>query len=311
MKRIFFAIMLSFIVASCGVPALNSSQDVRYVNLNDLQPLPGPEDGDIQPLRVAISAVISPQGSAESYAPLLAYLEASFERPVEAIQRRTYMEVNELIEGDEVDLAFVCTSQYLVGSRDFGMRLLAAPQVNGEAAYRAQIIVPVGSTAESLDDLRWKFFAFTDPISFTGRLYPTYLLLEMGETPDIFFSHTIFSYSHDDAIRAVANGVVDGASVDKLVLDFARRREPDLTNRIRVIHTSEPFGMPPVVVGPHIRPQLQAQLQEFLLNLHRTPEGRAALQSLDYDKFVLISPGAYLSAEKIETIVGAAILEGK
>ncbi len=291
-------ILLIFILSAC-MPS-SALQAAGYVDLNDLQPLPTPLETDVRPLRVAIAAVLSPQGSAESYGQLLEYLGKELNRPVEAVQRRTYSEVNDLLRSGEVDLAFVCTSAYILGNREFNMELLVAPQVNGEKVYRAQLIVPADSPAQSISDLRGKLFAFTDPMSFTGRMYPTYLLQQMGENPETFFDSTIFTYSHDDAIYAVANGVADGASVDALVLDFALKRDPILSSQVRVLHVSEPFGIPPVVVGPNLRPQLQAQLQDILLNLHRNPEGRAALQALDYDRFTLIAEEDYSSAIAIE-----------
>lgn len=297
LTRNFLMCLILFLLTSC----VNSpSKSTIAVDLENLSPLPTPVDNEVTPLRVAIAAVISPQGSAASYELLLDYLSAELDRPVEAVQRRTYMEVNDMLQNGEVDVAFVCTSSYLVGKRDFGMQLLVAPMVHGEAAYRAKLIVPADSPADELIDLKDKVFAFTDPISFTGRMYPTYLLQEVDETPDEFFNRTFFTYSHDDAIYAVADGLADGASVDALVLDFAIKRDPDLEARLKVIHTSEPFGIPPVVVGPQIRPQLKAQLEDILLNMHTNPKGLKALQALDYDQFVPISDDAYQSALKIE-----------
>ncbi len=122
--------------------------------------MPLPEESDIIPLRIAIAAVISPQGSAESYALLLEYIGEKLGRPVERIQRGSYAEVNDLVRTGEVDLSFVCTSSYIIGKRDFGMQLLAAPLVDGEAVYHSQLIVPADSPAETLDDLRGTVFAF-------------------------------------------------------------------------------------------------------------------------------------------------------
>jgi phosphonate transport system substrate-binding protein len=304
-QKAFWLILLTIFLVGCAT--ISQGGAVGYVNLNDLQPLPSPITNDIRPLRVAIAAVISPQGSAESYAPLLDYLSRKLDRPVERVQRRTYSEVNDLIRRGEVDMAFVCTSSYLVGSLEFGMQLLAAPQVNGDVTYRAIIIVPSESPAQTFADLRGKVFAFTDPISFSGRVYPTYLLQEIEETPATFFSRTFFTYSHDDAIQAVADGLADGASVDSLVLDFALKREPTLRTHIRMIHTSPPFGMPPVVISPTIRPQLRALLEETLLNMDQDAEGRAALDALDYERFVPASTQDYKSAEAVEAAVGDAI----
>jgi phosphonate transport system substrate-binding protein len=305
MRKICVFLLLAVLASACATsPRENLT---GYVDLHNLQPLPSQTANDIRPLKVAIAAVISPQGSAESYAPLLDYLSKKLDRPVERVQRRTYSEVNDLVRRGEVDMAFVCTSSYLVGKREFEMQLLAAPQVNGDVTYRAVIIVPSDSPAQSFNDLRGKVFAFTDPISFSGRVYPTYLLQQAGETPEAFFSHTFFTYSHDDAIKAVATGLADGASVDSLVLDFALKRDPSLLDRIRVIHTSPPFGMPPVVVSPAIRPTLRAQLSDILLGMDQDNDGKAALQSLDYERFVLVSQEDYYSAETVEAALGESL----
>jgi phosphonate transport system substrate-binding protein len=301
MPRLIVILLLFLLLTGCAsspvVPAAG------FVDLNQLQPLPTPVEQEVHPLKVAIAAVISPRGTAESYAPLLDYLSARLNRPVERVQRRTYAEVNELLRSGEVDLAFVCTSSYLLGKREFGLQLLAAPQVEGEVVYHAQLIVPAKSQAASIEDLRGKVFAFTDPTSFTGRVYPTYLLQTLGELPETFFARTFFTYSHDDAIRAVADGVADGASVDSLVLEFALKRTPELAQQIRTIHTSPPFGMPPVVVSPDLRPQTRAELEAILLNMHRDDDGLAALEALDYDQFVQVASEDYQSAEQIESLV--------
>ncbi len=299
MARSGFLIALITILLFACAPA-PSVPVAGFVDLEYLEPLPTPVVAEVLPLRVAIAAVISPQGSADSYQPLLEYLSQELGRPVEAVQRRTYVEVNELIRLGEVDLAFVCTSSYVVGRREFGMQLLAAPQVHGEQVYRAQIIVPAESPATRIDDLRGSVFAFTDPLSLTGRMYPTYQLQQMGETPDSFFARTFFTYGHDDAVRAVAGGMADGASIDALVLDFALKRDPELAARVRVIHTSAPFGIPPVVIGPELRPQLRAQLADVLLKMHLDSKGQEALSALDYDRFVSISARAYDTAQEVE-----------
>ncbi len=306
-KYCFLGFFLALLLWGCSLK--NPQQPATHVNLGYKKPLPALRKSELRPLRVAIAAVISPKGSAESYAPLLGYLEVQLGRPVEAVHRRTYSEINELIRRGEVDLAFVCTSAYLRGREEFGMQLLVAPQVNSQTVYRSNLIVPAESTVHTLPDLRGKVFAFADPMSLSGRMYPMYLLQQMGETPETFFDRTYFTYSHDDSIYAVANGLADGAAVDSLVLDFAFRRDPDLAEQVRVIHTSDPFGIPPVVVGPDLRPQLRLQLEELFLNMHQDPAGREALAALGLDRFVRISESAYESAEVIEAALWPA-LEG-
>jgi phosphonate transport system substrate-binding protein len=234
---------------------------------------------------------------------MLDYLNDKLHRPVELVQRRTYAEINDLVESGEVDLAFVCTSAYVAGARKFGMELLVAPQVRGENVYYSLLIVPADSPVQSMSELHGSVFAFTDPMSNSGRNYPTYLVQELGETPDRFFSRTFFTYSHDDAIRAVASQVADGAAVDSLVYAYAINREPELVQLTRVIHRSPAFGIPPVVVGPHVRPQLRAELRAILLQMSDDPVGQAALAVAGIDGFVLIADEAYDSVRELEAQV--------
>jgi phosphonate transport system substrate-binding protein len=184
--------------------------------------------------------------------------------------------------------------------------LLAAPQVNGETVYYSLLIVPADSPAQSIEDLRGGTFAFTDPMSNTGRNYPTYLVQQLGETPDRFFGRTFFTYSHDDAIRAVANHVADGAAVDSLVYEYVLARQPELGQHTQIIHRSPPFGIPPVVVGPHVRPQLVAQLRTILIQMADNSVGQEALAAAGFERFVLITDEVYDSVRELEEAAAAA-----
>ena len=301
MKKMILLLITIFLTACSVVP---KTEVAGNVNLNNLQPLPTPEGYEAVPLRVAVAAVISPKGTVESYSPFLAYLEKKLNRPIKLVQRRTYLEVNDLIEHGEVDIAFVCTSAYIQGHDSFGMELLVAPQVDGKTTYNSYLIVPTASDAQSMDDLRGKVFAFTDPISLSGRVYPTYLLQQLGFTPEEFFARTFYTYSHDEAIRAVASGVADGADVDSLVYDYFVARDPSLAAKVKVIYSSPDFGIPPVVVSPMIRPQVKAELQTLFLEMADDPTAREALASIGVERFVVIDDSTY---DSVRTLVGSVI----
>lgn len=298
--------LLCFLSASVVLAACVSAPTASTViSLSDLRPLSEHPADSVVPLRISVAAVISPQGTLESYQPLLDYLSEQLSRPVELVQRQTYAETNALLEQGAVDIAFVCTSAYIEGHTEFGMELLVAPQVNGSASYQSVLIVPASSDAQSMAGLEGRVFAFTDPMSFSGRVYPTFLVEQLGYDVEIFFARTFFTYSHDNAIRAVASGVADGAAVDSLVYDFAIQREPQLADQLRVLHRSPSFGIPPVVIHPSARPQLRAMLQEVLLDMASEPRGRAALAALDVDAFVLLNDASYDSVREIIALVEA------
>lgn len=295
---------LAILLACAVLVGCADSQTGLTVRLSELQPLPTPPTSQIIPLRVSVAAVVSPRGTADSYQPLLDYLSGRLKRPVELVQRRTYTETNALVKNGDVDVAFICTSAYVTGHDEFGMQLLVVPLVKGATTYQSLLIVPAGSSARSIADLRGKVFAFTDPISTSGRIYPAHLVQQLGSTPAAFFGRTFFTYNHDNAIRAVATGLADGAGVDSLVYEYALEREPALAGQVRVIDRSPQFGIPPVVVGPKIQPQLQVTLREILLGMSSDPQGQVALRQLGIDAYVLSDDSAYDSVRVLVNQVG-------
>lgn len=247
----------------------------------------------VPPLRVAVADMVSPKETFTTYQDLIQYLGAKLNRPVELVQRKTYAEVNDLIQSGNIDVAFVCSLPYVEGQQRFGMELLAAPEVRGETNYRAYVIVPTDSPVTRFDQLRGTTFAFTDPDSNTGKLVPTYYLWEEHLTPETFFQKVVYTYSHDNSMNAVADELVDGASVDSLVYDYIVARDPSLADRTRIIWRSDPFGTPPVVVSPNLSPELKTRLRDTLLGMDGDYQGRAILNNLMIDRFVVPNQAAY------------------
>ncbi|MFN3477719.1 MAG: PhnD/SsuA/transferrin family substrate-binding protein, partial [Candidatus Methylomirabilales bacterium] len=190
------------------------------------------------------------------------------------------------------------------GRQEFGMDLLAVPQVGGQTTYQSYIIVPADSPARQWGDLRGTTFAFTDPLSLSGYMAALALLKSGGETPEEFFSRTLFTYSHDNSVRAVAEGWVDGAAVDSLVYRALLEQDAFYRDRTRVLWESDPFGAPPVVAPLGLDPDLRARLRAVLLDMDRSREGREVLALLGVDRFVPGDEGLYDSAQAVLDAVG-------
>ncbi len=256
-------------------------------------------------LRIAVGGMITPKQGFAYYRRLLDYIGEKLGRSVEFVDRQTYAEINKLVETGDVDLAFVCGGPYVEGHRAFDMELLAAPQAYGGTVYYSYVIVPSASRAADLEGLRGKSFAFTDPMSNTGKLVPTFLLAERGETPERFFSKVVYSGSHDNSIKAVAEQLVDGAAVDSLIWHYADRIEPTLTARTRILVKSEPYGIPPVVVPKGLDPALKERLRRVLLEAHLDERGREILAGMMIERFVPIADSAYDSIREMQRRVAA------
>lgn len=259
---------------------------------------------ETKPIRIAAVSVLSPQETARHYGLFFAYLEKKLGRPIELVQRKTYEENYELLRYGSLDVAMICTYVYVLGSKEFGLQLLAGPQVNGKAEYQSFIITRVDSGIERFTDLAGKRFAFTDPLSTSGRVYPLGRLRSMGHEPGRFFASTTYTYSHDNSIKAVAQGVVDAAAVDSLVYDQWMVKSPDLALKLRVIERSDPLPSPPFVVSPRLDPQIRRQIQDILLEMDADHEGKEILAALNIERWVLQTDEAYGTVRKLAQLAG-------
>lgn len=235
-------------------------------------------------VRFGVAAMISPEDTYSSYVGFTSYLAGRVGLRAEMVQRRTYEEMNRILLGGEVDVAFVCTGGY-VAIRD-RVRLLAVPVVDGLSTYNSLIIARPSGPA-SLEALRGVRFAFTDPLSNTGRMYPIYLVRErFGLGPREFFGGVVYSGGHDESIRLVLRGAVAAAAVDHLVYDAVLRDRPEIADQLVVIHRSPPFGSPPFVARADLDPALFDGIRAALLDAHDDPSARDLLARMGIERFV-------------------------
>jgi phosphonate transport system substrate-binding protein len=273
---------ISMWTAACGDKVEPRKVDFSH-RITVAKPAEAPDPEPV--LQVAVAAMISPQRTFIHYTQLLNYIGQQTDRPVKMVQRKTYGEINALLGEGQIDLAFICAGPYAADKDRYGFDALAVPVVRGEPYYRAYLIVHLDSDYQRLDDLRGKEFAFTDPESNTGKLVPTFWLHQIGETPETFFSRSIYSFSHDNAIMAVAEALVDGAAVHSQVWEYFNRKQPDQTEKTRIIKISEAFGNPPMVASQHLSPPERTRIQTALLNMHNDPAGRSILNELLIERF--------------------------
>ena len=250
-------------------------------------------------LKVAVAAIISPKETFVYYRQLLDYIGQKMGREIQFVQRKTYGEINELLAKGQIDLAFICSGPYVVGKEKFGFQLVATPEVQNSHFYHSYLIVSKTSAFRTLEDLRGGVFAFTDPDSNSGKLVPTYWLWQMGETAETFFRKTIYTYSHDNAILAVAKGLVDGAAVDGLIWEYYNNKNPIFTSKTDIIRKSEPYGIPPMVASNSIPPELMTKIRRLLFSMHQDPQGKTILKELMIDKFIVPKDKWYDSIRKI------------
>jgi len=285
MRFIFCALCIAMVG---GLSGCLGESDATFVDFSERVPAKRPGDNLAQSsnFKVAVGSMISAQETVVNYHQLLNYIAGQLGRKIQLVQRKTYREINELIGLGQIDLAFICSGPYAIGKEKYGFEAMAMPEVRGSYLYESYLIVNKDSPYQKLADLKGKIFAFTDPESNTGKLVPTYWLREKGETPENFFKKTIYTYSHDNSIMAVAKSLVDGAAVHGQIWQYYNHRDPTFTSKTRIIKKSKPFGNPPVVASSQLPTRLKERMRQLLFNMHRDPEGKRILDELMIDRFI-------------------------
>lgn len=202
---------------------------------------------------------------------------------VELIQRRTYQEITASILDGSVDAAWICGYPFL--QHRGRLVLLGVPVWRGRPLYQSYLIARAEDMAESLEDLRGDVHAFSDPDSNSGYLVTASDLARMGETPERFFSRSVFTYGHRNVVRAVAGGLTRSGSVDGYVWETLAIVEPSLTVRTRIVARSEWLGFPPFATRADRAPDPAVRrFAEGLLGLDTSAAGREALKLLFLDR---------------------------
>jgi phosphonate transport system substrate-binding protein len=287
----------------CVLAGCDPFKNLTEINFNETVELHATDISKKSDINICVGSMITPEEGYSYYKRLLDYMGEKTDMDINFVERRTYAEVNALLENGSIDVAFVCGGPYVVGHEAFGLELLVAPLIDGKTVYYSYIIAAKDSGIEKFDDLRGRTFAFADPMSNTGKLIPTFMLHKIGQTPKSYFKESSYTYSHDRSIKAVAQGIVNGAAVDSLIWEYMNKRNSLYTQKTKVIRISDPYGIPPVVVRPGLDKDLKLKLKNVLLNIHKDAVGKQILEGMLIDRFVEIDDSNYDSIRAIRSTI--------
>lgn len=204
----------------------------------------------------------------------------------------SYAAVIEAMGAGKVDIGWLATFSYVLAKQKYDVDLLLIVVRFGSPFYRGQIITRVDSGIQTLADLKGKKFAFVDPASTSGHLYPKTLLLSKGLNPERLFSQSRFAGSHNAVILSVLKGEVDaGATYDDARAAVAKTY-PEVFTKLRVIAYTQDIPNDTVSARKGLDPALKQKIKNGLMRLSKTPEGSKVLKRvygisglMDFDAF--------------------------
>ena len=216
------------------------------------------------------------------------HLEHVLGMTVQFAQFSSYSQMVDAVRASQVHFAWICGYPYVRHRHE--MRLVTVPVWRGRPLYQSYLIADKASSVRTVDDLQGRTFAYSDPLSNSGFLYPQHLLRSRGHDPARHFRKGFFTYSHRHVVDAVSQGLAEAGAVDGYVWETLAELSPAVTSRTRVMLRSPDFGFPPIVAPLSTPDSLVRRFATTLHGMAGSEPGRKLLSGLRLDGFMHAQP---------------------
>ena len=205
--------------------------------------------------------------TAQYWNPILTHVSKKSGVPLELKLAKTAKEGNTIAEMGKYD--FLYTNHFFTPERDrLGYKVIARPAGPG---IRSQIVVPVDSPIQTLQDLNRQDVAFVTPDAFAGYWLPMDALLKAKVNVNVVFTGNQEASSAQLKVNKVA-----AAGVNSSVMARYGRRE---SFEYRPLWTSDVYQDLCIMANPKMPAQKVAAVKAALINMVKDPEGRQILEA--------------------------------
>ena len=198
----------------------------------------------------------------------------------ESFVATSYAGVIEAVGAGRADIGWLNTFSYVIAHQKYGVEVRLVTVRFGLPYYRAEIIAQSASGINSLADLKGKRFAFVDPASTSGYLFPLAGLKKAGYDPAKFFGQTVFAGSHNNVVLAVYQGRAEAGAVFEDARASVQKTLPDVMQKLKVVWKSDPIPNDTVSFRKDLPADVKDRVSTALLRFSQDPAGLQALKSL-------------------------------
>ncbi len=141
------------------------------------------------------------------------------------------------------------------------------------ATYYASIVTWPGSGIKTMADINGRSFAYADPASTSGHLFPAYGLRKAGIDPDKGVK-ALYAGSHTASFEALRNHKVDAGELNSEEIASAQLNHEYDPKAYVTLWQSQPIPLDPLAVRGDLPADFKARLAHVLstLDLHDLPE---------------------------------------
>lgn len=230
-------------------------------------------------LRVGLIPSEDAQAMIRASTEVMAQLATKTGMEVTPFVASDYNGVIEALRSGKLDIAYLGPFSYVLAHQVAGVDAfaVAVTKKTGTSAYQSIVIARKDEGLQTLDDLKGRTFAFVDPSSASGHLFPKVGLSASGFDADEDFGRVIFSGSHDASIMAVANNKVDAAAVADRIFNSAIAKGLIKREDFTVIWHSAPIPESPMVWRQNLDEQTKQKVAKALAEIKDVPWGDQGL----------------------------------
>jgi phosphonate transport system substrate-binding protein len=162
------------------------------------------------------------------------------------------------------------------------------------STYWASLVTYQGSSIKTVADVKGHSFAFSDPASTSGHLFPAYGLRKAGIDPDKDIK-AIYAGSHTSSFEALYNKKVDASELNSEQLESARQRGHYKDGDFVFLWKSDPIPIDPIAVRGDLPAGFKKRLIDTLqnLDLSQLDEKDRKIMSLEGARLVPQTDKAY------------------
>lgn len=262
-----------------------------------------PPESSAQPAAASLRFGIIPHrshiGNEQAYSLLIDALEKATGFTINWVGSKSYTDVIENLRADKVDIAYLGPFAYVEAQDRFGVRLIVRTlDKERKEFYSSMIIARKDSGLNSLQDLKGKSFAFTDPKSTSGFLFPMGGLKKAGLSLEDF-SRVSYVKRHANSLLAVYNRHVDAGAISSTAQEKA---DVDF-DQIKVLWQSTPIYRGPWVARKDLADKTFHNIQKSLLMLSQDKDAHHIFKDLGTKGFVSGRDSDYGNVRELKTLL--------
>ncbi|PIP96480.1 MAG: phosphonates-binding protein [Bdellovibrio sp. CG12_big_fil_rev_8_21_14_0_65_39_13] len=198
----------------------------------------------------------------------------------------SYIAVVEAFGSQRADIGVMNSFGYLMANEKYGAEAKLRVIRYGHDYYQGMIVANADSGINTVADLKDKRFAFVDPSSTSGYMFPLKVVKDAG----VELGNTTYAMKHDNVITMVYQKQVDAGAAyysapgeDGSIRDARQRVQtqfPDVAEKVKIVSITEKIPNDPFVFRKDLSSDITSKFIEALKKYIGTENGKKVFKNI-------------------------------